>query len=41
MDAGFQSLRDQLMDLFKGTDNGLAGRQSYTEPSKNGAEHAA
>ena len=41
MDAGFQSLRDQLMDLFKRTDNGLAGRQSDTEPSKNGAEHAA
>jgi len=41
MDAGFQSLRDQLMDLFKGTDNGLAGRQSHTEPRKNGAEHAA
>jgi NitT/TauT family transport system ATP-binding protein len=41
MDAGFQSLRDRLMEQFKGTDSGLAGRQTHTEPSKDSAEHAA
>jgi NitT/TauT family transport system ATP-binding protein len=41
MDAGFQSLRDRLMEQFKGTDNGLAGRQTHTEPSKDSTEHAA
>jgi NitT/TauT family transport system ATP-binding protein len=41
MDAGFQSLRDRLMEQFKGTDSGLAGRQTHTEPSIDSAEHAA
>jgi NitT/TauT family transport system ATP-binding protein len=41
MDAGFQSLRDRLMEQFKGTDSGLAGRQTHPEPSKDSAEHAA
>lgn len=41
MDAGFQALRDELMERFKGTDTGLSGRQSTTEPTEHDAENAA
>ncbi len=32
MDADFQSLRDELMRSFKGTDSGLAGKQASSSP---------
>ena len=41
MDAGFQSLRDQLMTQFKDTDDGLAGRKAITETTDDDAENAA
>ncbi|MBR9828841.1 MAG: ABC transporter ATP-binding protein [Oceanospirillales bacterium] len=41
MDADFQSLRDELMERFKGTDTGLSGRQSATESTEHDAENAA
>ncbi|MCK7543501.1 ABC transporter ATP-binding protein [Marinobacter bryozoorum] len=41
MDAGFQSLRDQLMTQFKETDDGLAGRKAITETTDDDAENAA
>lgn len=39
MDSGFQSRRDDLMQRFKGTDTGLAGRQeeSHTDSSESAA----
>ncbi|WP_417350173.1 ABC transporter ATP-binding protein [Ferrimonas sp.] len=41
MDAGFQAKRDELMKRFKGTDSGLAGRQSEAETSGTQSDNAA
>ena len=40
MDIDFQSLRDELMQRFKGSNNGLAGKKSGNSPA-NSAVNAA
>lgn len=41
MDAGFQTMRDELMQQFKGTDTGLAGRNAVESDESNVTESAA
>ncbi len=41
MDAGFQSMRDELMQQFKGTDTGLAGRNGADAEESEVSESAA
>jgi len=41
MDAGFQSMRDELMQQFKGTDTGLAGRNGADTEESEVSESAA